>query len=83
MTGNAGKPVKVYRLWCGSRCHSEWLDSPEAVWELAFEKGLAFRNLNGDGGGGLGPLTWIERGTRASPRSRVVIGEPIGNVRPL
>lgn len=57
-------PIKVYRLWCGRKRYTPWLPDLESVWAEAFRHGLAFPGING-GLGGLGPLTWIEKGERS------------------
>ncbi len=59
--------LTLYRLWCGKRRYSAWLPDRNAVIDLAFKHGLAYRD---DRGGGLGPLTRIEIGTRQYARSK-------------
>jgi hypothetical protein len=76
--GLSRKPLKFYRLWCGQKCHSTWQSDLSAIWKMAYRKGLAYRNLNGDGGGSLGPLTWIELGTRRYPRAKTEYAGRIG-----
>jgi|GEM_PF-1260128 len=71
------KPLTFYRLWCGRKRYSGWLPSLKQTVALAYRLGLAYRNLNGDGGGSLGPLSWIEVGTRKYARSRIIPETPL------
>lgn len=59
-----------FRLWCGQKRHSHWLSSRDKLIRVAVSKGLAFDD--GAGTVSLGPLTWIEHGERARPKSRTV-----------
>ena len=72
MTKNA---ARFYRLWCGPKKHSGWKADVEAVWQIAFEKKLAFRD---ERSGGLGPLTWIEIGERRSSKGKTIRVDAIG-----
>ncbi|MCP5380687.1 MAG: hypothetical protein AB7G24_00255 [Novosphingobium sp.] len=65
--------MKFYRLWCGQKRYSNWLESEDAIWRLALRHGLAYGES--DKGAGLGPLTWIEIGERKYARSKTV---PVG-----
>ena len=72
-------PIKVYRLRCGLKKHSAWLSSRQEVMAIALEKGLAYESIDG-GPPGLGPLTWIEEGTRRYPRSRTIAKPPPSSI---
>lgn len=63
-------PIRFYRLWCGKKRYTHWLPSKGQVMGAALRHGLAF-----EAGGDrvhLGPLTWIEHGERARPKTRTV-----------
>lgn len=62
--------MDLYRLWCGQKRHSHWLDSREALIRTAVAKGLAFDD--GQGNVSLGPLTWVEHGERARAKGRTI-----------
>lgn len=62
--------MQLYRLWCGRKRHSHWLESREALIRAAVAKGLAFDD--GQGNVSLGPLTWIEYGERARAKVRTI-----------
>jgi hypothetical protein len=62
-------PLTFYRLWCGRKRYTGWLPDRNDAFDRAVELGLAYRN---DRGGGLGPLSWIEEGTRKYAHSKTV-----------
>lgn len=64
------KPIQVYRLWCGRKRYTGWLFDLADIWEIALDRGLAYGER---GSAGLGPLTWIEYGTREHRRSRTIV----------
>lgn len=68
----AKSPLTVYRVWCGRKRYSGWLANKNDAFRLAVSYGLAYEDLDGKGGVGLGPLTWIETGTRRYARSRTI-----------
>lgn len=68
----AQSPLTFYRLWCGRKRYTGWLPDKEQIWRIAIAKGLAFGD---ERSAGLGPLTWIEIGERARPRSKTVVIE--------
>lgn len=61
--------LTFYRLWCGKKRYTHWLADRQLVWQAAIDHGLAFKSK---GLVHLGPLTWIEKGTRRYARSRTV-----------
>lgn len=76
MATEPAPPARYYRLWCGSKRYTHWLDDEKQIWRIAIREGLAFEDRNGDAG--LGPLTWIEVGERKYPRWRTVTVERRG-----
>lgn len=62
--------MRFFRLWCGRKRYTPWLDDEREVWRIAVRKGLAYEDA--DGNAGLGPLTWIEVGERKYPRAKTV-----------
>ena len=72
----AQSPLIFYRLWCGRKRYTNWLASERQIWNLALRHGLAYEDRVGTAG--LGPLTWIEIGERARPRSKTVVTGRIG-----
>lgn len=63
------QPKTYYRLWCGRKRYSHWLPDMRGIVGLAVRHGLAFENADTVN---LGPLTWVERGTRARSKARTV-----------
>ena len=66
----ADRRLEVYRLWCGHKRHSPWLEDEAEIWRIAIRKGLAYEDRHGNAG--LGPLTWIEIGDRRYTRSKTL-----------
>lgn len=64
------EPLTYYRLWCGRKRYTHWLADEKAIWRAALRHGLAYEDRHGIAG--LGPLTWIEVGERAYPRSKTI-----------
>lgn len=60
-----------YRLRCGRRVWSPWLDYEDQAWKIALEKGLASEDPRR---GRLfpGPLVWIEKGYRPYAKARTI-----------
>ncbi len=56
-----------YRLRCGHRVWSPWLDSEDKAWSAAVDVGLASRRK---GRVFPGPLVWIEKGYRQYAKRR-------------
>ncbi len=73
--------IKLYRLRCGKRRYSRWLEDLKEIRRIALREGLAYGDERSTG---LGPLTWIEYGerSRAKARTRVVARSHIFGAHP-
>lgn len=58
---------KVFRLRCGNRKHSYWLESNAELRRIAVAKGLA--SVDDKGRLFTGPLVWIEEGERSGRKT--------------
>lgn len=63
-------PLTFHRLRCGVKVWTAWLPSREECFAAGVPLGLAYRDR--DDVICLGPLTWIEQGTRRYAKSRTV-----------
>lgn len=66
----AAELVTYYRVMCGRKAHSRWLESQQLAWNAAVKKGLA--SFDRSGRFYPGPLVWIEIGRRDRPKARTV-----------
>ena len=57
-----------FRLRCGHRVWSRWLEHEHEAWQVAVDRGLASNDRRGN----LypGPLVWVEKGRRRYARRR-------------
>jgi hypothetical protein len=60
----------LFRLRCGHRVWSRWLDAEEQVIDVAIDHRLASKDRLGRVS--FGPLVWIEKGHRAYAKRRTV-----------
>lgn len=60
----------LYRLRCGRRVWSRWLDDEQNAWRIAVQVGLA--SVDSNGRRYSGPLVWIEKGLRRRPKTRTI-----------
>jgi hypothetical protein len=60
-----------FRLRCGHRVWSPWLNYEDQAWKVALEKGLASEDPK-RGRVFPGPLVWIEKGYRPYAKRRTV-----------
>ncbi len=65
----ARKPLMFYRLWCGRRCWSGWKPTQVEAMIAGIAPGVTFQTGNTVH---MGPLAWIEVGTRRYPKSKTV-----------
>lgn len=60
----------LFRLRCGHRVCSRWLDHEQQAWQVAVERDLASNDRHGN----LypSPLVWVEKGRRRYAKRRTV-----------
>lgn len=74
----AAEPLRYYRVMCGSKAHSHWLESEDQALKAAIANQLA--STDHIGKVYLGPLVWIEVGHRASRKARTL---PVQDIEKL
>lgn len=68
---NGSQPILVYRVRCGQKIWTRWLDSEARAWRAAIDHDLAYADpVNGRIYPG--PLVWVEIGQRRYPHSRTI-----------
>lgn len=71
-------PLTFYRVMCGRKAHSHWLDSEQQAFKAAIAKRLA--SIDRRGAIFLGPLVWIQPGRRSRSKARTVPLEASDNL---
>jgi hypothetical protein len=61
--------IILFRLRCGHRIWSPWLDCEDQAWKMALDSGLASEDVRGRVFPG--PLMWIEKGYRRYAKRRI------------